>query len=338
MSLPKAVFLDTSVFAGQQYNYASAILVSFIPVAQNAELLLLLPDPTEREVARQIKERASAALKALEDARRKAPFLSKWDSFPPKQKPWAEWEVLQVAKREWQDFLKHFQVEKLGYEEVSVPKVMSWYDDARAPFGEGKKRKEFPDAFAIEILSIYAEKNNICVAVVSGDKDMQRACEYYPSLLYFPSLAQLTELLLLADQEIDELRGLAEKGIEILEEALQESIGDFETYLYDDTYKEEESLVHRPQITDIRIVGLGHSECTVVFEAEYESEHRLAWEEVVDPTEGYMQEYSDWISQSNYVSGTAKLNLDRPLGEICSVGLINTDQSEIELDRVPSRW
>jgi hypothetical protein len=77
VSLPKAVFLDTSVFAGQQYNYASAILVSFIPVAQNAELLLLLPDPTEREVARQIKERASAALKALEDARRKAPFLSK---------------------------------------------------------------------------------------------------------------------------------------------------------------------------------------------------------------------------------------------------------------------
>ena len=338
MSLPKAVFLDTSVFAGQQYNYASAMLVSFIPIAQNAELILLLPDPTEREVARQIKERASAALKALEDARRKAPFLSKWDSFPAKQKPWANWEVLQVAKKEWVEFLKHFRVEKLGYEEVSIPKVMSWYDDIRAPFGEGKKRKEFPDAFAIEMVSIYAEKNNICVAVVSDDKDMERACEYYPSLLYFPSLAQLTELLLLGEHEIEELRSAVENSVEHLVEALHETVGDFATYLSDDMYKEEESSVHCPQITDIRIVGLGHNECTVVFEAEFESEHKLAWEEVVDPVEGYTHEYSDWVTQSNYISGTAKLILDKSAGNVSSVGLVNLDQSEIELDKVPNRW
>jgi hypothetical protein len=338
MSLPKAAFLDTSVFAGQQYNYTSAVLTSFIPVAQKAELKILLPDPTAREVARQIKERSADALKALDDARRKAPFLSKWKHFPPKQTSWAQWEVGQVAQAEWREFLKQFQVEKLGYDGVSIPKVMTWYDSIRAPFGEGKKRKEFPDAFAIEIVSIYAEKNGICVAVVSEDQDIKKACEHYPSLLYFPSLARLTELLLVGEQTLEKLRTILDEGVGLLEEAIHEQVNNFGTYVYDDRYVEEESSIGCPQITDTRIVGLGNNECTVVFEAEYDSEHKLKWEEVVDPSEGYTEPHSDWINQSNTVSGTAKLVIDPKTEAVSSVGMVEVDQSEIEIRRMPRRY
>lgn len=335
MSLPKAAFLDTSVFAGQQYNFSSAMLSSFIPVAKKAGIKLLLPDPIEREVQRQIKERASAALKALEDARRKAPFLTKWKHFPPKQQPWAEWDVWKVARVEWRQFLKNFEVERLGYDGVSIPKVMSWYDSIRAPFGEGKKRKEFPDAFAIEILSLYAEKSNDCIAVVSEDKDLGKACEHYPSLLYFPSLAKLTELLLVGEQELEKIRAILDNGLSILEDSIYEQIGDFETYIYDDQYQEEESRIGDPQIQEIRVVGLGNDECTVVFEAEFESEHKIKWLEILDPSEGYAHEYSSWVNQSNYVSGTAKVAIDRSTNGISSLTMVHIDQSEIELQRVP---
>lgn len=338
MSLPKAAFLDTSVFAGQQYNYSSAVLTSFVPVAKKAELKILLPDPTSREIARQIKERSADALKALDDARRKAPFLAKWKHFPPKQPSWAQWEVGRVAQTEWSQFLSQFQVEKLGYDGVSIPKVMTWYDSIRAPFGEGKKRKEFPDAFAIEIVSLYAEKHGICVAVVSEDQDIKKACEHYPSLLYFHSLAKLTELLLVGEAKLDELRAILSGSLELLEEAIHEQINGFSTYIYDEGYEEEESSIGSPQVTDTRIVGLGNNECTVVFDAEFDSEHKIKWEEVVDPSEGYTETHSDLVSQSNTVGGTAKLTIDPIAKMVASVGMVEVDCSEIELRRMPRRY
>ncbi len=338
MSLPKAAFLDTSVFAGQQYNYASVVLKSFVPVAKKADLKILLPDPTSREIARQIKERSADALKALEDARRKAPFLAKWKHFPPKQTTWAQWEVERVARAEWSQFLEQFQVENLGYEGVSIPKVMTWYDSIRAPFGEGKKRKEFPDAFAIEIVSLYADKHRMCVAVVSEDQDIRKACEHYPSLLYFQSLAQLTELLLVGETKLDELRENLSGSLELLEDAIHQQINEFSTYIYDEGYEEEGCSIGSPQIIDTRIVGLGNNECTVVFDAEFESEHKIKWEEVVDPSEGYTETYSDSVRQSNTVSGTAKLILDAKTGKVTSVGMVEVDGTEIEIRRMPRRY
>lgn len=310
MSIPKAAFLDTNVFAGQQYNFSSAVFTSFVPVAKKAELKILLPDPTSREIERQIKERSADALKALDDARRKAPFLVKWKHFPSKQSSWAQREVAQVAQAEWTEFLEQFQVEKLGYDGVSIPKVMSWYDSARAPFGEGKKRKEFPDAFAIEIVSIYAELHGICVAVISEDTDLKKACEHYPSLLYFQSLAQLTELLLVGEEKLEELRGILSGNLEKLEDAIYSQANEFSVHIYDEGFEEEESVIGSPYITETTIVGLGNNECTIVFEAEYESEHKIKWEEVVDPSEGYTQTYNDWVSQLNTIGGTAKLIIE----------------------------
>lgn len=338
MSIPIAAFLDTSVFAGQQYNFASAVLTSFVPVAKKANLKILLPDPTAREIARQIKERSADALKALDDARRKAPFLAKWKHFPSKQSSWAQWEVGQVAQAEWAEFLKQFQVEKLGYDGVSIPKVMSWYDSVRAPFGEGKKRKEFPDAFAIEIVSLYAEKHGICIAVVSEDQDLKKACEHYPSLLYFQSLAQLTELLLVGEARLEELRGILSGSLEVLEDAIYEQINGFSTYIYDEGFEEEESAIGSLHITVTTIVGLGNNECTIVFEAEYDSEHKIKWEEVVDPSEGYTQTYSDWVSQLNTIGGTAKLIIDPKAGTVSSVSMIEVDVSEIEIHKMPRRY
>lgn len=215
---------------------------------------------------------------------------------------------------------------------------MTWYDSIRAPFGEGRKRKEFPDAFAIEIVSLYAEKHGICVAVVSEDHDIKKACEHYPSLLYFQSLAKLTELLLVGEAKLEELRAILSESLELLEDAIHEKINGFGTYIYDEGYEEEESSIDSPQIMDIRIVGLGNNECTVVFNAEFDSEHKIKWEEVVDPSEGYTEAYSDWVSQSNTVGGTAKLVVDPIAKTVASVGMVEVDNSEIELHRMPRRY
>ena len=108
MSIPAAVFLDTSILDGQNCNYQSAALSTFVPVCKERGLRLLLPEPMEREIERHIKERSTAALAALEEARRKAPFLSKWPGLPQpttKSEGVERLQVYRIAQQEWQAFL-----------------------------------------------------------------------------------------------------------------------------------------------------------------------------------------------------------------------------------------
>jgi hypothetical protein len=62
MPCPKNVFIDTCIFDGQAYNFASSVFASFSEAAKGKQLTLLLPDPTEREIRKHIHSNALGAL------------------------------------------------------------------------------------------------------------------------------------------------------------------------------------------------------------------------------------------------------------------------------------
>ena len=144
MSIPTAVFLDTSVLDSQQYNFQSTALSTFVPACAKRGVKLLLPDPTEREIKRHLRERATETMNTVEAARRKAPFLAKFRGLE-RQFDSPEIEVFQaqgIAIEAWHSFLKQFSVVRIGYGSLDMTKVMKSYDAAEAPFNAGKKRKE----------------------------------------------------------------------------------------------------------------------------------------------------------------------------------------------------
>ena len=119
MSVPNAVFIDTCVFEELAYNFDSEVLRAFLEVAKPRKVRLIVPDPTQREVWRHIKEKTDEVVKALEDARRKAPFLSKWKHWPTRgQIDRLRWQLQEIADKEWQSFLRQLKVEKLDYSDV----------------------------------------------------------------------------------------------------------------------------------------------------------------------------------------------------------------------------
>ena len=111
--VPVAVFLDTSVFVSQHYNFASAAFGGFLPLFKRHGMKLLMPDPTEKEVRRHLVQRVNDALVALKSIRKRAPFLTKWRHFP-KEQP-AEWEPVHEALKEWQTFLTNLGAVPLDY-------------------------------------------------------------------------------------------------------------------------------------------------------------------------------------------------------------------------------
>ena len=127
MSMPSAVFLDTSILAGQNYNFLSTAIAIFVPVAKKHALKFLLPHPTELEITRQIQHHSLEAIKILDEARKLAPFLAKWKQFPPRMSmPGTGNEVTRIAMKEWTEFLSQFDSLKLEYADVNVKEVMRW--------------------------------------------------------------------------------------------------------------------------------------------------------------------------------------------------------------------
>jgi hypothetical protein len=294
MSVPNVVFMDTSIFDGQNYNYESSVFVSFARVVKGKELTLLLPHPIELEVRRHIKERAQEAANALEKAKRRAPFLTKWKHWPVKKDGFfaLSWKLDVIAQQEWQRFLQLFNVVRLSYEYVRLKEVMQWYDSGRAPFGKGKKRKEFPDAFAVAAVSEYAVQNDVAVAVISQDSDMGSACEHFPSLLHFSSLPAYA---------------FRELGFYL------EVPGEYEL---------EEVDVIALDLSDLRIVALGKAECTVAFDA-YVSFKAQFFSDGPETYGGCTAE------DSTSVSGVAKVRFTKAWDEIDEVFLVKLDKEEI---------
>jgi hypothetical protein len=145
MSCPRVIFIDTSVFDSQKYNFSSNAIEPFLK-AVSRDFTLLVPDPVEREITRHIRDRCSELCKKLDKLESEYPFVSKWKEWPERHL-FSE-HAQDVLKKDWERFLGHFDVVRLGYNGIDFKEIMDWYEGGHAPFGP-KKEKEFPDALSL---------------------------------------------------------------------------------------------------------------------------------------------------------------------------------------------
>lgn len=332
MSIPTAVFLDTSVLDGQQYNLQSTPLATFAQACAKRSMKLLLPDPTEREIRRHLRERTIEAMAALEGLRRKAPYLANWKGLA-RQFGSAALELFNAqnaAGNEWETFLKQFSVVRLGYTGLDIGKVMRWYDGAEPPFKEGKKRKEFPDAFAIEMLDAYARKEKIYIAVVSSDDDFKLACQRYSALLYFKALPRLTELLLSDDGRVEKLRQAIEAKACLIEEAIADELQGIDFHHRSDRIEVHGYDEIDSEGVDVAIVAVGDGECTITFDTVQGLRFDMRWE---DDTDDGPKVFQKDLRERVELSGTAKISFAGD--EVSEVSILSFDQRSVALSEGP---
>lgn len=302
---PNAVFLDASVFDGQNYKYDSRKFKDFLKQRFDKQLEFLLPHPTELEIRRHAKQRADVAISSIRQAVVQGPFLRKLDNFAGYElmKDTFENIVRELAQRELDAFLRSVHVKRLHYDGIDIKSLMEDYDRCVPPFAEGEKRKEFPDAFAIAILAHYAMTENKRIAVVSEDKDFARACTARSRLLYFANLEEITASLL-RDSDLERV-GRYTQAIEAAGEKFERQFVEPIKHLLfvHDAVPLLKSDVQKGSLFGFNVVAVGNNECTIAFDAEVGAQHVFGWPEPRDPT----KQVRDELWMTSLVKGTAKV-------------------------------
>lgn len=179
----KKVFIDTSVFVGNQFDFGNKLFETLIEHAQAGRIDVLLPEITVREIRGKADEAVEEAIQGLQKAIQRGPVLR------PLGSPYAELHDtidLAQAKAKIQSsidgFLEKAKVKVLPTPSDAMKSVMDDYYGKKPPFGQGKKKSEFPDAIAAATLKKWSADNNEDVVLISSDGDFHGVCDGHPRL------------------------------------------------------------------------------------------------------------------------------------------------------------
>lgn len=338
MSIPTTIFIDTSIFDESAYNLRSARFKAFCSLAKKLNLKLLIPDPTSREIRRHIWECSQSAVKSLEDAARRAPFLTQLDDWPLNETDkFALANKLEShIERGLSDFYNNFETHKLDYKGIKIEEIMDWYDWGHAPFSV-KKKNEFPDAFSIAALNQYHKSSNENIAIVSQDGDFKSACGKHKHLLYFPSLPAYTEAIQREDERIDKIHQMLSDNDSIVRKSISEEFPDL-SFLIEANWEGEAEDIELLEFNKLEyyVVGIGHHSYIVSFDAEISfSAYVSYWDletAVYEKGEAYpLYKIEGSVETETSISGTFKIETDENEEQISSCNSFEFEQDYISI-------
>lgn len=173
------LFVDTTEFDRRGRNLRHPEFAKIASFARKGILTLLVPDVILMEMRGHLQEhvarKSETALATIEKLRSLGgdPGLANQASDLVSK-------LAESSESQFASFFGTPGIETLPCDSVDLAAIVEDYFAGRAPFGDGDKKCEFPDAIAIATLRLFSEARSAEVHVVSHDGDMKRACERFP--------------------------------------------------------------------------------------------------------------------------------------------------------------
>lgn len=246
------VFIDTSIFIGQNYNFQGSVFQNLARLCMNDKAKVFVTDITIREVVAHIESDVASACKALVKLQNDARILRNLPNQPYTGLFEKIDHTLTTAElvSQFETFLAGISAETLSTSSVSVSSVFDKYFTHKPPFGEGKKKDEFPDAFALQALEDWSEAQNELMYVVSSDGDMPSHCTVSDRLTHLQKLAEFISEVEFHDEILaPSINSLLEENVTTIENAISEEFLNQGFWLED-----EEGEVNGVEVTFIEIL------------------------------------------------------------------------------------
>lgn len=264
------VFLDTKVYFRSGFNLHKKSLTRLRDLCRKGFLNLYITDIVKSECRAHLRDAIAGALNELKRFQRQGVVLQRVESstLSPLFQPLSEDEIQQQAWQQFQNYLSACNATEISCKNVDPCAVFDLYFSRSAPFGTGKKKSEFPDAFSFRALS-QAVGDEKCY-LITGDKDAKGIEE--ENLFFVDELDKFLDLYTRAESRADLLALSLKSAKQQLAKDIKDSLEDFGAY--SDLEPEAEVVeftVNKVTILDILIVNIGDTaaDISVYTEIEY---------------------------------------------------------------------
>lgn len=324
------IFIDASIFIGQNYNYKSTVFENIVRLAKASQAKVFLTDITIREIRAHIEKDVSKAIQASSKFKKDAKVLRNIKGTPFEEifQEIDETKVIESLNNQLEEFLNEGNINILSISEVSIDAVFDRYFEKKPPFGDGKKKAEFPDAFTLEALESWCKKNDGRMYVVSTDQDLRDHCDASETLIMLSKLAEFISIVEFHDEILaPSVLSLVERKCESIADAISESFCDEGFWIDDQEGDVNEVRVNDIEIQEILILEVDHNSAVVHLDvktnfsadltyddletATYDSEDKvlIPWRKI-DKTVEHDLEYTAIIHISHDVNNPDYLDIE----------------------------
>ncbi len=158
-------------------------------------------------------------------------------------------ENYEKLKTKIDSFLMENNIEIISSEQASIKEVFEKYFEQKFPFGEGQKKEEFPDAFALSAIEKWSEANRKKSYVLSKDGDLINYKASNDRIIPIENLAEYLDAITRKKEEKERLvliDKLIEENLNVVKNYIETNYEDklafevFESFLKDAWYEDVE--------------------------------------------------------------------------------------------------
>ena len=174
--MTKTIFIDTTIFVQENFLEGERINTLF-DLSEKGHIDIVLTRITVGEIKNQFFKRAKGAFdkhnELMNDKENLGIRVLRNNSEGQQiiKKLPAIKKIGEEFNEKIDEILKKARVTILSYPTMDIGDVFKKYFNNTPPFGNGKKKEEFPDAFAIAQIEQWAKGKNRIVTVLTNDKD-----------------------------------------------------------------------------------------------------------------------------------------------------------------------
>lgn len=212
------VFVDPSEYRRNNLDFGGQRLTALADIGCADWITLLQTDVSVSEIKDLIHDHVQRACDAL-----KASKLSVFKSIADDRlaifkKPPDAAALSTILVSQFEEHLEKGCCLTLDVSDVSSSTIFAAYFGGAPPFGNTKKKHEFPDAFTLKRLIIWADSNETTVYVVGPDDDLKRVCDVQDRLQHFEKIEMLLDHINRANALVQKLHERPQALIDQLEE------------------------------------------------------------------------------------------------------------------------
>jgi len=186
----KNVFIDTSIYVQQTFNFEHSIFRDIINLIDSGYISLYSTVITDFEVISNIETRVDEATQYVKSLTKNGGIFRYTSPFKSAFKKDVQNIALNEIKESYKCFIEEADVKNIPINTVDVDSIFNKYFALKPPFSK-KKKHEFPDAFVLESIKEWCSRNKQEIIIVSKDKDMKEFCDNNKNLTIVESLAEL---------------------------------------------------------------------------------------------------------------------------------------------------